>query len=402
MQEASPSMQHRIDKKSGNKLSILGFGCMRFPRKNLSQIDTEKTEQLILSAFQNGINYFDSAFTYAGSEEILGRIIKENDLRGKIFIATKLPLIKFRKYRDFNSIFNTQLERLQTDYIDYYLLHNLCDTGLWKTLCGIGIERWIEEKKKSGQIKNIGFSFHGKQNEFNLLLDSYEWDFCQIQYNYININYQAGAAGLKKAAEKGLSVFVMEPLLGGKLAASLPKRALKAFKSVNKTLSPAAWALRWLWNQNEVTLVLSGMNSQQQLDENIKTAASSSADMLKEEEKKAYNSVIKIFNDCCKIKCTECNYCMPCPNNVNIPGCFAAFNLSYTVGMYSGVQQYLTSTGVNDPRINYAAGNCTKCGECEKRCPQHIPIIKMLKKVSKRMESFWVKLALKLLDKFKR
>jgi predicted aldo/keto reductase-like oxidoreductase len=394
-------MQYRADTKSGNSLSILGFGCMRFPKKNISQIDIDKTEALILKAVQNGINYFDTAFTYTHSEEILGQIIEKNNLREKIFLATKLPLIQFRKYRDFNSFFNVQLDRLKTDFIDYYLLHNLSDTGLWKSLCEIGIERWIEEKKKSGQIRNIGFSFHGKQNEFFQLLDVCDWDFCQIQYNYININYQAGMAGLKKASEKGLPVFVMEPLLGGKLASGLPKKAVKIFKSANSALSPAEWALRWLWNQGEVTLVLSGMNADFQLEENIKTANGSVPDMLNKEEAAAFESVIKLFNASYKIPCTGCNYCMPCPHNVNIPGCFAAYNVSHTAGMYSGVQQYLTSTGVNNPRINYAASNCKQCGVCEKRCPQHIQIIKSLKKTSKRMESPLVRFALRMLDKFK-
>ncbi|MDR0504105.1 MAG: aldo/keto reductase [Treponema sp.] len=394
-------MQYRKDKKSGNNLSILGFGCMRFPKKNINRTDMDKTEHLILNAVQNGINYFDTAFTYGGSEDILGQILKKNNLRDKIYLATKLPLVKFRKYRDFNSFLNTQLERLQTDYIDYYLLHNLSDMEIWKSLCDIGIERWIKEKKESGLIKNMGFSFHGKQNEFPKLLEAHEWDFCQIQYNYININYQAGLAGLKKAAEKGLSVFIMEPLLGGKLATGLPKKAVKAFNSVNKTLSPAAWSLRWLWNQREVTVVLSGMNSESQLAENIQTADNSAADMLNEEENAAFNYVIKTFNDSYRIPCTGCNYCMPCPHNVNIPGCFAAYNVSYTAGMYAGVQQYLTSAGITGSRINYAASNCKQCGECEKRCPQHIPIAKSMKKTAKRMESFLVRFALRLLDKFK-
>ena len=394
-------MRYYTDKKSGNLLSILGFGCMRFPKKNINQIDIDKTEQLILKAVQNGVNYFDTAFTYGGSEEILGQIIEKNNLRDKILLATKLPLIQFRKYRDFNSFFNVQLDRLRTDFFDYYLLHNLSDTGLWKSLCEIGIERWIKEKKESGQIRNIGFSFHGKHNEFLQLLDVYEWDLCQIQYNYINIHYQAGMAGLKKASEKGLPVFVMEPLLGGKLATGLPKKAVNIFRSVNHTLSPAAWALRWLWNQKEVAVVLSGMNADPQLEENIQTADNSAPGMLNKEEITAFESVISLFNAAYKIPCTGCNYCMPCPHNVNIPGCFAAYNVSYTAGMYAGVQQYLTSTGVNDPRINYAASNCKQCGECEKHCPQHIQIIKSLRKVTKRMESVLVKWVLKTLDRIK-
>ena len=201
-------MQYRTDVKSGNELSILGFGCMRFP-KNLTKIDLNKTEQLILKAVQAGINYFDTAYIYSGSEDILGHIINRNNLRNKIFLATKLPLVKCTKYEDFDILFKTQLERLHTDYIDYYLMHNLSSINIWKGLCEIGIEKWIQEKKASGQIKNTGFSFHGIHREFMQLLDVYDWDFCQIQYNYLNINFQAGMAGLKKAADKGLPVIIM-------------------------------------------------------------------------------------------------------------------------------------------------------------------------------------------------
>jgi predicted aldo/keto reductase-like oxidoreductase len=370
-------MQYRTDKKTGNNLTILGFGCMRFPKKNINQIDIEKTEQLILKAVQDGINYFDTAYVYGGSEDCLGKIIQKNSLRNKIFIATKLPLEKCEKYDDFDTLFETQLERLKTDFIDYYLMHNLSDTRVWKNLCEIGIEEWLEKKKKSNKIKNIGFSFHGTQKEFLQLLEIYKWDFCQIQYNYININYQAGMTGLKKASEKGMSVFVMEPLLGGKLANGLPLKAVNIFKIVNNTLSPSEWALKWLWNQEEVTVVLSGMNEKSQLEENIKTAANSIPNMLTKEENEAFESVIKVFNDSFKIPCTGCNYCMPCPNNVNIPACFAAYNVSYTTGMASGIQQYITSTGANNTiEGRYAASKCIKCGKCEKNCPQHIQIIK--------------------------
>jgi predicted aldo/keto reductase-like oxidoreductase len=394
-------MQYITDKKSGNSLSILGFGCMRFPRKNVTKIDMDKSEQLIIKAVQNGINYFDTAYVYGGSEEVLGHIIHKNNLRDKIFLATKLPLGKCTKYEDFDALFKTQLERLQTHYIDYYLMHNLSDTNLWKDLCKMGIEKWISEKKSSGQVKNLGFSFHGIQKEFFQLLEVYEWDFCQIQYNYININYQAGMEGLKKASEKGLSVIVMEPLLGGKLATGLPKKASGIFKSVNNALSPAAWAFRWLWNQKEVSVVLSGMNENSQLEENIKVANDSVTDMLTKEENAAYELVIKIFNTSYKIPCTGCNYCMPCPHNVNISGCFAAYNISHIVGMFSGLQQYITSTGLTDPRKNYAASQCKKCGNCEKHCPQHISIIKSLEKVSKRMEPFWFNTAIKLFVKLR-
>jgi predicted aldo/keto reductase-like oxidoreductase len=373
---------------------------MRFPR-NLTKIDINRTERLITEAVKNGINYFDTAYIYGESEEVLGQIIHRNNLRNNIFLATKLPIGKCNVYNDFEALFQTQLERLCTNYIDYYLMHNLSDTKLWNGLCELGIEQWIEEKKASGQIKNIGFSFHGIHNEFIKLVDAYDWDFCQIQYNYINTNYQAGTAGLKKAAEKGLSVIIMEPLLGGKLANGLPKNATALFKAANSLLTPAAWALRWLWNQKEVTVVLSGMNEISQLVENTEIAKNALPGMLVKTEEDAYKSVIKIINDTYKIPCTGCNYCMPCPQNVNIPACFAAYNVSYTIGMLSGIQQYMTSTGATDPRKNYAASNCKECGKCEKKCPQHIRIAKSLKDVVKRLEPFWFKTALKIFVKLR-
>jgi len=392
-------MQYRTD-KSGNKLSIMGFGCMRF-RKNRTQIDINKAEQLIVKAVQGGINYFDTAYLYSGSEDAVGQILAKNNLRDNIFLATKLPLPKCKRYEDFDLLFKTQLERLRTDYIDYYLMHNLGDTATWKRLCEIGIEKWIKEKKASGQIKNVGFSFHGIHNEFISLLDVYEWDFCQIQYNYLNTDYQAGTAGLKKAAEKGLSVIIMEPLLGGKLATGLPKKAIDTFKAANSSLSPAAWALRWLWNQKEVTVVLSGMNELSQLEENIEIAKDALPCMLTPKEEKTIDSVIKGISETYKVPCTGCNYCMPCPHNVNISGCFAAYNASNTVGFVSAMQLYVTSTGLLDPDKKYAASNCQECGNCEKKCPQHIPIIKSLKDVRKKMEPFWLRPALNLYMKFK-
>jgi predicted aldo/keto reductase-like oxidoreductase len=374
---------------------------MRFPGK-LTKIDSNRTEQLIVKAVQNGINYFDTAYVYGGSEEVLGPILAKNNLRNRIFLATKLAIAKCETYDDFESLFQTQLERLQTGYIDYYLIHNIGDAGLWKTLCELGIERWIKKKREAGQIKNIGFSFHGIHNEFLKLLDVYDWDFCQIQYNYINTNYQAGAAGLKRAAEKGLSVIIMEPLLGGKLATGLPKKAAAIFKAENNTLTPAARALRWLWNHKEITVVLSGMSEMSQLEDNVETAKKALPDMLTTAETETYDSVIKIIEATYKIPCTGCNYCMPCSQNVNIPACFTAYNVSYATGMISGLTQYVTSTGSLDPRKKYAASNCEECGACEKKCPQHISIMKSLKNVRKRLEPFWLKTVVNIYMKLMR
>ncbi|MDR2485277.1 MAG: aldo/keto reductase [Treponema sp.] len=381
-------MQFRVDKKSGNKLSVLGFGCMRFP-KNLGAVDMQKTETLIMDAIHGGVNYFDTAYMYPGSEEALGAILEKNRVRQWVFIATKLPLIFVRGSEDIDKFFNKQLERLRTDYIDYYLMHNLTNMDLWEKLKGWGIETWIAGKKQAGQIKHIGFSFHGSQPEFLNIQESYPWEFCQIQYNYSGKNFQAGFVGLKKAA-KHMPVMVMEPLLGGKLAGSLPKEAVDIFKKADPGLSPAAWALRWVWDHREVTLLLSGMNEKSQLEENLRLADKAAPQMLTEAEHETYRQVLNVFNAAYKIRCTGCNYCMPCPKNINIPGCFAAYNTSFSIGLVSGMRQYVTSTALTSERTSNPI-HCVQCGTCEQRCPQRLPIIKSLEAVQKRMEPFWFK-----------
>lgn len=386
-------MQYRIDSKSGNKLSALGFGCMRFPR------DAAKTEKLILTAIERGVNYFDTAYIYGNSEVTLGEILHKNKVREKVYLATKLPHQKCKSYADFDRLFAEQLERLKTDYIDYYLIHNISEADSWRGLCELGIEQWIVEKKASGQIRQIGFSFHGAQNGFLSLLDAYAWDFCQIQYNYMDENYQAGRTGLQKAHAKGLPVIIMEPLLGGKLATGLPERAVKLFRDVDPKLSAAAWAFRWLWNQPEVTVVLSGMNGEDQLEDNLKTAETAAVGLLSEKEAAVFTPVVAALREAYKIPCTGCNYCMPCPQGVNIPGCFAAYNTRSAMGFAPGFTQYITSTGANHPEKVYSGRRCVQCGVCEKKCPQHIEIIKTLDTVTKRMEPFWFGPAMKLINK---
>lgn len=391
-------MQYRVDIKSGNKLSTLGLGCMRFPRK-LGQIDMKGTEDLVCKAVERGINYFDMAYIYPGSEVALGNVLYKHKLRSKVFIATKLPFAQCKKYEDFDRIFENQKKRLRTGYFDYYLIHAISDTKQWKELCTLGIERWIAGKKEAGEIRQIGFSFHGLQHEFLGLLDLYEWDFCQIQYNYLNINYQAGRIGLQKAAEKGLAVMIMEPLLGGKLAVGVPPKARAILKKADEKKSPAAWGLNWLWNQTEITVVLSGMNSIQQLRENTALAHRAKARMFGKAEDDAISQVTKIFNEAYKVPCTGCNYCMPCPKGINIPGCFAAYNASYAMGRMTGLQQYLLNTGGVGQKETHYASDCVKCGKCERHCPQHIAIRKELVGVSRRMESFWLKPGIKVAGK---
>jgi predicted aldo/keto reductase-like oxidoreductase len=362
---------------------------MRFP-KTFGSIDMRKTEELVMRAVEGGVNYFDTAWIYSGSEEALGAVFEKNKVREKIHIAAKLPVILLRGPADFDRYFNKELERLRTDYVDYYLMHMLTDMDLWAKLKGWGIENWIAEKKKAGRIRRIGFSFHGSRDEFIKIVDDYDWEMCLMQYNYSDENFQAGVTGLKKAAEK-MPVMIMEPLLGGKLAAGLPAAAMDIFKQANPGLSPAGWGLNWVWNQEEVTLLLSGMNDMAQLEENLRLADTARPGMLKSTELDVYRQVLELLNRSYKIRCTGCNYCMPCPRGVNIPGCFTAYNTSFSIGYAAGMQQFITSTALTSERSS-SPSLCVKCGKCESHCPQHLPIIKSLGLVRRRMEPFWLRL----------
>jgi predicted aldo/keto reductase-like oxidoreductase len=386
-------MQYRIDKKSGNRLSALGFGCMRFGKTISGAVDLKKAEGLIVRAIEGGVNYFDTAYIYPGSEEALGAVLERNGLREKVYVATKLPIVLCRRHEDFDKYFYQTLKRLRSSYIDYYLLHMLTDMEFWRTLRSWGIENWIEEKKKAGLVRNMGFSFHGIRGEFLRLLDVYPWDFCQIQYNYADENFQAGREGLQKAAEK-MPVIIMEPLLGGKLARP-PKAAAELFKKADPGRSPAAWALNWIWDHREAAVVLSGMNDAAQVEENLKLADAALPGMIPEEEREVYGQVKERFNRAYKIRCTGCNYCMPCPRNVNIPGSFAAYNTSFLMNRFLGMQQYGTSITLTSETLG-SPSRCVKCGKCEAHCPQHLPIIRYLGKVRRRMEPLPVRLIIAL------
>jgi predicted aldo/keto reductase-like oxidoreductase len=366
---------------------------MRFPRI-LGRIDFPKSEEIIIRSINQGVNYFDTAWIYPGSEETLGVILKKNNVREKVYIATKLPLVLLKgsseKSVDFDKYFNQSLERLKTNYVDYYLMHMITDLNQWRKLKSFGIEDWIAEKKKCGRIKQIGFSFHGSGIEFIKIIDDYDWDFSQIQYNYSDENFQAGVTGLRAAAKK-MPVIVMEPLLGGKLASGLPKEAVKVFQKANNNLSPAGWALNWVWDQEEVTTLLSGMSNMAQLEENLRLAGASAPGMLADNRKAVYKSVLEIVNRRCKVRCTGCNYCMPCPAGVNIPGSFSSYNARYSLGFIEGMKQYVMSTGFMS-ETGCSPGLCVKCGKCETHCPQNIPIMKELNNVKRHMEPWWIKL----------
>ena len=389
-------MNYRTD-KYGNKLSILGFGCMRFPMK-AGRIDLAETEREILTAIEGGVNYFDTAYIYPGSEAALGEILERNGLRDRVYIATKLPhyLIKSREALD--KLFAEELRRLRTDHVDFYLMHMLTDTDTWERLKAMGIEEWIAEKKASGAIRQLGFSYHGNSDMFCKLIDAWDWDFCQIQYNYMDEHSQAGRRGLNHANGRGIPVVIMEPLRGGKLVSHLPEEAKRIFEGYPVHHTPAQWAFRWLWNQPEVTVVLSGMNSDEMVRDNIQTASTVQVGELGPEEEAMLRQVVAAINSKMKVGCTGCGYCMPCPKNVDIPGTFAAYNRRYQEGRFWGFVDYVICTLLR--KNPTPASNCIGCGKCEKHCPQHLPIREKLGEAQKELEGPLYRTVRKVLGKF--
>lgn len=389
-------MQYRKD-RYGNELSILGFGCMRFTKKGTG-IDYAKAEKEIMAAYKRGVNYYDTAYVYPGSEVLVGEIFEKNGIRRNINIATKLPHYLIRKSEDTEKYFIEQLKRLRTDYVDYYLMHMLTDVATWERLCALGIKEWIEEKKKSGQIRQIGFSYHGGTDGFIKLIDAYDWDFCQIQYNYMDEHSQAGKRGLLYAAKKGIPVVIMEPLRGGKLV-NVPERAKRIIEKYPIKHTPVQWAFRWLWSQKEVTVVLSGMNSVAMVKDNVMTACDVKTGEIGSKEKKLFAKVLSVINSKMKVGCTGCGYCMPCPKGVDIPGTFASYNMCYSEGRLSGFRDHLMNTGLRQNCTGVI--NCVECGRCEKHCPQHIEIRKELKNAAKKVEGPIYKLAVKIIRRFR-
>ena len=389
-------MNYRRD-KYGNKLSILGFGCMRFPMK-AGRIDMAETEREILTAVEGGVNYFDTAYIYPGSEAALGEILERNGLRDRVYIATKLPHYLIKSREGLDKLFAEELRRLRTDHVDFYLMHMLTDTDTWERLKAMGIEEWIAEKKASGAIRQLGFSYHGNSDMFCKLLDAWDWDFCQIQYNYMDEHSQAGRRGLNHANGKGIPVVIMEPLRGGKLVSHLPEEAKRIFESYPVRHTPAQWAFRWLWNQPEVTVVLSGMNSDEMVRDNLRTASTVQIGELGPEEEAMLRQVVAAINSKMKVGCTGCGYCMPCPKNVDIPGTFAAYNRRYQEGKFWGFMDYVICTLLR--KNPTPASNCIGCGKCEKHCPQHLPIRQKLGEARKELEGPLYRTVRKVLGRF--
>ena len=382
-------MQYRTDRQ-GCEISVLGYGCMRFTKKGVAT-DMEKTEKEILLAIERGINYFDTAYIYPGSEVALGQILAKNNLREKVHIATKLPQYLIRNEAAIEKYFNEQLERLQTDYIDYYLMHMLTDIDAWNTLKALGIEEWIKQKKAEGKIKQIGFSYHGNSPMFLEILNAYDWDFCQIQYNYMDEVSQAGVKGLKAAAEKGIPVIIMEPLRGGKLV-NIPAQAKEFLNKSSRNWTPAELSLRWLWNQPEVTCVLSGMNSSEMIEENCNIASNAKAGEFTSDDFALVEDIKKILKQKTRVNCTGCRYCMPCPKNVDIPAIFSAYNNMYTEAKISALADFVRTVGLR--KESAFATQCIGCGKCENHCPQHIPIREKLKEADKKLRPWPIRIGM--------
>ena len=368
--------------KTGEKVSALGFGCMRLPTRDDQSIDVDEATRMLRFAIDNGVDYVDTAWGYHNgqSEPFVGSALQDG-YRDKVNLATKLPswLIKCREDMDY--YLNEQLRRLRTDVIDFYLIHAL-NRRYWKNLKEHDIFEFMDSALASGRIRHIGFSFHDTLDVFKEIIDSYGWEFCQIQYNFVDTEHQAGLEGLKYAAGKGIGVAVMEPLRGGKLATNVRDDILSIWTSSGIDRTPAAWALRWVWNDPDVGVVLSGMSTMDQVRENIETAREASPYSMSSSELTIVDKVREEYKKRIKVSCTGCSYCMPCPSGVAIPTCFDFFNDAY---MFDSIEDHKKAY-LRSVKKENRASLCVECGRCEELCPQNIPIIEQLKEVSSLFE----------------
>lgn len=371
-------MQYRKD-KNGNEISVLGYGCMRFTKEG-GHADIDKAEKEVMAAIDAGVNYLDTAYVYAGNEAAVGEILARNHCRERIYLATKLPHYLIKSVEGAQKMFEEELRRLQTDYIDYYLMHMLTDLPTWEKLKKLGMEDWIREKKASGQIRNIGFSYHGRSDMFMQLIDAYDWDFCQIQYNYIDTQVQAGDKGYELAAKMGVPMVIMEPVKGGRLA-NLPEEAKEALNEADPDRSAASWALRWVGSHENVKVILSGMSSMEQLEDNLETFGKFQP--LTEAEEEAVEKAADLISSRVKNGCTSCRYCMPCPFGVNIPEMFSIWNNCAMFDEEEKAKKAYAEQKVQDA----SADLCKKCGACEKACPQGLSIRADLEKVAKELNT---------------
>jgi len=374
-------MKYRKFGKLDWAVSALGFGVMRLPiiGKDASKIDEKQAIEMIRYAIDNGVNYIDTAYVYhrGNSEVVLGKALKDG-YRERVKIATKMPVRLVEKQEHLEEYFNTHLERLQTDHIDFYLLHGMRETT-WSKVKEFDVLNWAEGKLEEGKIKHLGFSFHDSLQLFKEVVDAHDWTFCQIQLNYMDTEYQAGLEGLRYAAEKGLAVVVMEPIKGGKLAVTPPKEVLEIWEKAATKRTPDEWALQWAWNLPEVSVVLSGMSEMRHVEENVVYADRSGPGGLKEHELALYGEVKDAYNRLGFVGCTACQYCMPCPSGVEIPTILGHYNEYHMSG---GSDEIKTKYWQNIDPENHAS-NCIACGVCEEKCPQQLPIRKFMNEATR-------------------
>jgi len=379
-------MEYRQFDKLDWRPSALGFGAMRLPYRgdDRGEIKEEKAIEMIRWAIDNGVNYIDTAWPYhdGESEVLVGKALK-NGYRDEVKVATKLPSWDIEDSEDPDEILEKQLEKLDLEKIDFYLLHAL-SKKYWEDYLSLDMDifEWLKDKREEGKIEYLGFSFHDDLDTFKEIVDSYHWDFCQIQYNYLDQGFQAGREGLKYAALKGLGVIIMEPLRGGKLAKDPPPEIQDIWDEVEEHRKPVEWALKWLWNQPEVSLVLSGMSELGQVKENVRYASESDIDQFSAEDLRIVDRVAERYRELSPVECTGCDYCVPCPNDVSIPRNFRIYNQAE---IYDEYEEY-KKTWDEKMKDESKASNCVRCGECEKKCPQNLQIMDLLKDVENYFE----------------
>lgn len=372
-------MQYRKFGRHNVEVSQLGFGMMRLPiiDGDAAKIDEEKTREMVRYAVEHGVNYIDTAWPYhrEQSELAVGRILKDG-LRDKVYLATKNPVWLVNSRADFDKYLGEQLKKLQTDHIDMYLLHALSEER-WPKMLEYGFADFLDKAKADGRIRFAGFSFHDDLPLFKKIVDAYDWDFCQIQYNFMDEDYQAGTEGLQYAAAKGMAVVVMEPLRGGRLVKNVHPDIQALWDHTGTQRKPADWALRWVWNHPEVTLLLSGMGEPEQMVENVATADVATANGLTAGEIKAFEDIKEFYRSRTMVPCTACDYCQPCPQKIVIPQLFGAWNDAEMYGLRADMAKNYGRMKENngDPET------CAECGQCEEACPQHLPIRKHLKEL---------------------
>lgn len=380
-------MKYRNFGKTGFKVSALGFGAMRLPviDRNFANIDEQQAIKMIRYAIDNGVNYLDSAYVYhmGKSEAILGKAL-EDGYRDKVRIATKMPPHQVQTYEDLDRIFDEQRSRLRSERVDFYLLHGL-NKDSWYKMRDLKYLDWAEKRLAAGQIGHLGFSFHDKLEVLQEIIDYYDqWAFCQIQYNYMDIDHQAGDRGLKYAAEKGLGVVVMEPIRGGRLSKNPPDKILKLWDSAKVKHTPAEWALLWVWEHPEVSVALSGMSNMQQVMENLASADRSGPGALTDEDFELIGRVRESYRSLSPVSCTGCRYCIPCPNGVEIPRIFELYNDAVTYDDPELAQRFYSGQ-MGGMKPEQKADHCLECGECLEKCPQQIQIPEELKKAHQYM-----------------